>query len=105
GFTWAIVKGEWQRPSASSTGTLEAFAIRTRPSAGSEGPHVWPCAIMSFGMASSFEEPMADSSASLRPWIIPALVLSIAFHGGLFYAASQKTLARFGTSDQPRLVP
>src|SRR5437764_15367486 len=60
---------------------------------------------MSFGMASFSEEPMADSSASLRPWIIPALLLSIAFHGGLFYAASQKTLARFATSDQPRLVP
>lgn len=48
---------------------------------------------------------MADSSVSLRPWIIPALSLSIAFHGALFYAFSQKTLTHFESSDQPRLVP
>ena len=48
---------------------------------------------------------MADSSVSLRPWIIPALSLSIAFHGALYYAFSKKTLVRFETSDHPRLVP
>ena len=63
------------------------------------------CAILGFGMASFSEDLMADSSVSLRPWIIPALSLSIAFHGALIYAFSQKTLTRFETSDQPRLVP
>ncbi|MBV9999895.1 MAG: OmpA family protein [Verrucomicrobia bacterium] len=56
-------------------------------------------------MASFSEDLMADTSVSLRPWIIPALSLSIAFHGALFYAFSQKTLARFESPDQPRLVP
>jgi outer membrane protein OmpA-like peptidoglycan-associated protein len=62
-------------------------------------------AMLGARMASFFEDLMADSSVSLRPWIIPALSLSIAFHGALFYAFSQKTLAHFEPSDQPRLVP
>jgi outer membrane protein OmpA-like peptidoglycan-associated protein len=63
------------------------------------------CAMVNTRMASFFEDLMADSSVSLRPWIIPALSLSIAFHGGLFYAFSQKALAHFEPSEQPRLVP
>jgi outer membrane protein OmpA-like peptidoglycan-associated protein len=56
-------------------------------------------------MAYYSEDALADSSVSLRHWIIPALLLSFLAHCGLFYFASTKTLDRFTTDDSPRLVP
>jgi outer membrane protein OmpA-like peptidoglycan-associated protein len=56
-------------------------------------------------MAHYSEDAIADSAVSLRHWIIPALLLSLLAHCGLFYFFSTKTLERFSTSDAPRLVP
>ncbi|HEY0793750.1 MAG TPA: OmpA family protein [Chthoniobacterales bacterium] len=56
-------------------------------------------------MAAYSDDLMADSSVSSRRWLIPALLLSLAVHGGLFYAFSQKALSNFDASDAPRLVP
>src|ERR1700737_3781793 len=51
------------------------------------------------------ENAIADSTLSLRHWILPAIALSFLFHSGLYYYFSQKTLDRFTSSDTPRLVP
>lgn len=56
-------------------------------------------------MAHYSEDPIADSSVSLRHWIVPALLLSLALHCGLLYLFSKKTLDRFGAADTARLVP
>jgi outer membrane protein OmpA-like peptidoglycan-associated protein len=56
-------------------------------------------------MAYSSEDPIADSAVALRHWLLPAVALSLAMHGGLFYAFSKKTLEQFTPSDTPRLVP
>ena len=56
-------------------------------------------------MAHYSEDPIADSSVSLRHWIVPALLLSFALHCGLLYLFSKKTLDRFTAGDTPRLVP
>jgi outer membrane protein OmpA-like peptidoglycan-associated protein len=48
---------------------------------------------------------LADSAASLRHWILPAIALSFLFHCGLLYYFGQKTLDRFLPADTPRLVP
>jgi len=56
-------------------------------------------------MAHYSENAIADSTVSLRHWILPAIALSFLFHSGLFYYFSQKTLDRFAPSDTPRLVP
>jgi outer membrane protein OmpA-like peptidoglycan-associated protein len=51
------------------------------------------------------DDLLSDSSASLRHWVWPALILSLVLHGGLFYAFSKKTLDHFHTDEGPRLVP
>ena len=56
-------------------------------------------------MAYSTEDPIADSAVALRHWLLPAVALSLALHGGLFYAFSKKTLEQFTPNDTPRLVP
>jgi outer membrane protein OmpA-like peptidoglycan-associated protein len=56
-------------------------------------------------MAHYSENAIADSTVSLKNWILPAIALSFLFHSGLFYYFSQKTLDRFAPSDTPRLVP
>jgi outer membrane protein OmpA-like peptidoglycan-associated protein len=56
-------------------------------------------------MAYYSEDRVADDAVSLRHWIIPALLLSLFAHGGLYYFASTKTLDRFTTDGGPRLVP
>jgi outer membrane protein OmpA-like peptidoglycan-associated protein len=56
-------------------------------------------------MAYSTEDPIADSAVALRRWLLPAVALSLAMHGGLFYAFSKKTLEQFTPNDTPRLVP
>ncbi len=52
-----------------------------------------------------FDDSMADSAVALRRWIIPAVALSLLVHGGLYYGASQRTLANFGSEEGGRLVP
>jgi outer membrane protein OmpA-like peptidoglycan-associated protein len=56
-------------------------------------------------MAHYSEDLLADSAASLRHWILPAIALSFLFHCGLLYYFGQKTLDRFLPADTPRLVP
>jgi outer membrane protein OmpA-like peptidoglycan-associated protein len=56
-------------------------------------------------MTHSSEDLFADSSVSLRHWLLPAIALSFLFHCGLLYFFNQKTLDRFLPSDTPRLVP
>ncbi len=56
-------------------------------------------------MADYSEDLLADSSVSLKHWILPAIVLSFLFHCGLLYVFDRKTLDRFVASDTPRLVP
>jgi outer membrane protein OmpA-like peptidoglycan-associated protein len=56
-------------------------------------------------MAYSSEDPIAESAVALRHWLLPAVALSLAMHGGLFYAFSKKTLGQFTPNDTPRLVP
>jgi outer membrane protein OmpA-like peptidoglycan-associated protein len=56
-------------------------------------------------MAYYSDDVFADSSVSLRRFLIPALLVSLALHGGLFYGLSKKTLENFTSSDKPRLVP
>jgi outer membrane protein OmpA-like peptidoglycan-associated protein len=56
-------------------------------------------------MAHYSEDAIADSTVSLRRWILPAIALSFLFHIGLYYYFSHKTLDRFAQSDAPRLVP
>lgn len=56
-------------------------------------------------MAYSSENPIADSAVAMRHWLLPAVALSLAMHGGLFYAFSKKTLEQFTPNDTPRLVP
>src|ERR1700726_3873909 len=56
-------------------------------------------------MTHSSEDLFADSSVSLRHWILPALALSFLFHCALLYFFNHKTLDRFLPSDTPRLVP
>ena len=56
-------------------------------------------------MADYSEDLLADSSVSLKHWILPAIVLSFLFHCGLLYVFDRKTLDRFVVSDTPRLVP
>jgi outer membrane protein OmpA-like peptidoglycan-associated protein len=56
-------------------------------------------------MAHYSENAIAESSVSLRHWVLPAIALSFLFHGGLYYYFSQKTLDRFASSDTLRLVP
>jgi outer membrane protein OmpA-like peptidoglycan-associated protein len=57
-------------------------------------------------MSHAPSELIDDTSAvSLRHWILPALVLSFLFHGGLFYLFAQKNLDHFAPSDSSRLVP
>jgi len=48
---------------------------------------------------------IADSTVSLKRWILPAFALSCLFHGGLYYFFSHQTLDRFTPVDTPRLVP
>ena len=56
-------------------------------------------------MAHYSEDAIADSTVSLRRWILPAIALSFLFHIGLYYYFSHKTLDQFAQSDAPRLVP
>jgi outer membrane protein OmpA-like peptidoglycan-associated protein len=56
-------------------------------------------------MAHYSENVIADSSVSLRHWVLPAAALSFLLHFGLYYYFSHKTLDRFASSDMPRLVP
>jgi outer membrane protein OmpA-like peptidoglycan-associated protein len=56
-------------------------------------------------MAQYSENAIADSTASLRRWILPAIALSFLFHTGLYYYFSHRTLERFAANDTPRLVP
>ena len=56
-------------------------------------------------MAHYSENLMADSSVSLRRWLLPAIVLSFLIHCGMLYLFGQKTLDRFVPADTPRLVP
>jgi outer membrane protein OmpA-like peptidoglycan-associated protein len=56
-------------------------------------------------MAHYSEDLLADSAVSLRHWLLPAIGLSFLFHCGLLYLFSHKTLDRFVTTDNPRLVP
>src|SRR6516225_3172620 len=56
-------------------------------------------------MAHYSENVIADSTVSLRRWILPAFALSLLFHIGLYYYFSHKTLDRFAANDTPRLVP
>jgi outer membrane protein OmpA-like peptidoglycan-associated protein len=56
-------------------------------------------------MAHSSEDLFADSSVSLRHWLLPAIALSFLFHCGLLYLFNRETLDRFLPSDTPRLVP
>jgi len=56
-------------------------------------------------MAHYSENAIADSTASLKRWILPAIALSFLFHTGLYYYFSHKTLERFAATDTPRLVP
>jgi outer membrane protein OmpA-like peptidoglycan-associated protein len=56
-------------------------------------------------MAHYSENVIADSSVSLRHWVVPAIALSFLLHVGLYYYFSHKTLDRFAPADMPRLVP
>jgi len=56
-------------------------------------------------MAHHSENVIADSTVSIRRWILPAFALSFLFHIGLYYYFSHKTLDRFAANDTPRLVP
>jgi outer membrane protein OmpA-like peptidoglycan-associated protein len=56
-------------------------------------------------MAHYSDDAIADSTVSLRRWILPAIALSFLFHTGLYYYFSHKTLDRFAQSDTSRLVP
>ncbi|HEX3444775.1 MAG TPA: hypothetical protein VHS80_08650, partial [Chthoniobacterales bacterium] len=56
-------------------------------------------------MAYYSDNVFSDSSVSLRRFLIPAFLLSLLLHGGLFYGLSKKTLDNFAASDKPRLVP
>ena len=56
-------------------------------------------------MADYLENTIADSTVSLRRWLLPATALSFLFHAGLYYYFSHKTLDRFSPNDTPRLVP
>jgi outer membrane protein OmpA-like peptidoglycan-associated protein len=56
-------------------------------------------------MAYYSDDVFADSSVSLRRFLIPAVLASLLLHGGLFYGLSKKTLENFTSSDKPRLVP
>jgi outer membrane protein OmpA-like peptidoglycan-associated protein len=56
-------------------------------------------------MTHSSEDLFADSSVSLRHWLLPAIALSFLFHCGLLYLFNRETLDRFLPSDTPRLVP
>jgi len=56
-------------------------------------------------MAHYPEDAIADSTVSLRRWILPAVALSFLFHIGLYYYFSHKILDRFVQSDTSRLVP
>jgi outer membrane protein OmpA-like peptidoglycan-associated protein len=56
-------------------------------------------------MAYYSDDVFSDSSISLRRFLIPAVLVSLLIHGGLFYGLSKKTLENFAASDRPRLVP
>src|ERR1700730_8379981 len=56
-------------------------------------------------MTHSSEDLFADSSVSLRHWLLPAIPCVFLFHCGLLYFFNQKTLDRFVPADTPRLVP
>ncbi len=56
-------------------------------------------------MAYYSDDVISDSSVSLRRFLIPAILVSLLLHGGLFYGLSKKTLDNFTPSDKPRLVP
>src|ERR1700747_3642182 len=56
-------------------------------------------------MAYYSDDIISDSSVSLRRFLIPAFLVSLLLHGGLFYGLSKKTLDNFAASDKPRLVP
>ena len=56
-------------------------------------------------MAYYSDDVISDSSVSLRRFLIPAMLVSLLLHGGLFYGLSKKTLDNFTPSDKPRLVP
>ncbi|MBV9390583.1 MAG: hypothetical protein JOY96_01685, partial [Verrucomicrobia bacterium] len=55
---------------------------------------------------SGYAEDLAREGAiALRPWILPALGLSLLLHAGLLYFFSVKKLDQFTSSETPRLVP
>src|SRR5260370_29184004 len=56
-------------------------------------------------MAYYSDEIISDSSVSLRRFLIPAMLVSLLLHGGLFYGLSKKTLDNFTPSDKPRPGP
>jgi outer membrane protein OmpA-like peptidoglycan-associated protein len=56
-------------------------------------------------MAYYSDDVISDSAVSLRRFLIPAMLVSVLLHGGLFYGLSKKTLDNFAASDKPRLVP
>jgi outer membrane protein OmpA-like peptidoglycan-associated protein len=56
-------------------------------------------------MSYSLEGNVADSSASLMRWLLPAAALSLLLHGALFFGFSRKILHSFETENTPRLVP
>ena len=56
-------------------------------------------------MAHYSENVLADTSVSLKRWVLPAITLSFLLHAGLYYFFSQKRLDQFAFADTPRLVP
>jgi outer membrane protein OmpA-like peptidoglycan-associated protein len=56
-------------------------------------------------MAHYSENALADTSVSLKRWVLPAITLSFLLHAGLYYYFSQKRLDQFASADTPRLVP
>ena len=56
-------------------------------------------------MAHYSENVLADTSVSLKRWVLPAITLSFLLHAGLYYYFSQKRLDQFAVADTPRLVP
>jgi outer membrane protein OmpA-like peptidoglycan-associated protein len=56
-------------------------------------------------MAHYSENVLADTSVSLKRWVLPAITLSFLLHAGLYYYFSQKRLDQFAFADTPRLVP
>jgi outer membrane protein OmpA-like peptidoglycan-associated protein len=55
-------------------------------------------------MAYLTDDVVADSSVSLRRWLVPAFAVSLLLHGGIFYGLSHAMIQNSAT-DAPRLVP